>query len=498
MKFLLPLPFLAASLMAQTFVDGRVIDSLTGAPVSGAYISVSQNLAGNPMPVTDSAGHFRLESHDNQIYLTVHHNGYLYRNQTIALEPGQAPPEVRVLLVPQAAISGHVFDENGLPVSGARVSALQYREVNGQRQLRQWRGDTETNEFGEYRIFELPAGRYYLSVTPGKLAEWDPRYSTRLYPDAVDAERAEPVDVRAGEERGGRDIRLTPQEGVTIAGRLARTVAGHVSLYFRSAEYSDYSIPVTQQGDSFTVAHVPPGNYTLRTWSDSWGPKTGELTGDMTLQVGTADMRDIRLEIRAAEEQDLSGTVVFLGRTKPGPMEVTLRREPGEPKTVVSNADGSFVVKGLLPGRYLLDIRNAPVDGAPAPDRWFASAQLGPRDVSQQWFDLGTAPPGELKISMASPVAKLTGKLLDAAGSPVSGATILFQSSADKLRSYGRTAKDGAFTASFRESGEYRVFAVSGADELLNDADFLRSHEGDFPPIRVAEGANAPVVLRLK
>jgi hypothetical protein len=479
-------------------VDGRVIDSITGAPVSGAYISVAQNLAGDPMPVTDSAGHFRLESHDNQIYLTVHHNGYLYRNQTVALEAGQAPPEVRVLLVPQAAISGRVFDENGLPVRGARVSAVQYAQVNRQRQLRQWKGDTETNELGEYRIFELPAGRYYLSVTPGKLAEWDRRYSARLYPDAVNPERAEPVDVRAGEERSGRDFRLAPQEGVTIAGRLARTVAGHVSLYLRSVEYVDYSIPVTQQGDSFTIAHVPPGNYTLRTWSDSWGPKAGELTGDMALQVGTVDMRDVRLEIRSAEEQDLSGTVVFLGRTRPGPMEVTLRRDPREPKSVVSNADGSFVVKGLLPGRYYLDIRSAPVDGAPAPDRWFVGAQLGARDVSEQMFDIGTAPPGELKISMASPVAKLTGRLLDAAGSPVSGATILFQSSADKMRSYGRTAKDGAFTASFREPGEYRIFVVSGADELLNDADFLRSHEGDFPPIRVAEGANAPVVLRLR
>ena len=423
MKFLLPLPFLAASLMAQTFIDGRVIDSVTGAPVSGAYISVSQNLTGNPMPVTDSAGHFRLESHD-KIYLTVHHNGYLYRNQTIALEPGQAPPEVRVLLVPQAAISGHVFDENGLPVRGARVSAMQYTPVNGQRQLRPWRGDTETNELGEYRIFELPAGRYYLSVTPGKLAEWDPRYSARLYPDAVDPDRAEPVDVRAGEERGGRDFRLTPQEGVTIAGRLARTGAGHVSLYLRSVEYFDYSIPVAQQGDSFTIAHVPPGNYTLRTWSDFVGPKAGELVGDMTLQVGTADMRDVRLEIRTAEEQDLSGAIVFLGRTKPGPMEVTLRRDPREPKSVVSNADGSFVVKGLLPGRYLLDVRNAPVDGVPPADRWFVGAQLGARDVSEQSFDMGTAPPGALKISVASPVAKLTGRLLDAAGSPASGSLL--------------------------------------------------------------------------
>jgi hypothetical protein len=346
MRNLLVFPFLAASLMAQSFIEGSVIDSLTGLPVSGAYLVANGNISGDPMPVTDSAGHFRIESANNRIFLSARHNGYLYSNKSLTLAPGEAASEIRILLTPQAVISGRVLDENGLPVRGARVTATQSRVVNGQRQLREWRAGTETNELGEYRIFDLPAGRYYLGFAPEKLANWDPQYNARLYPDATDVKDAQTIDVKAGEEIGERDFRLSRQEGVTIAGRVVwpDTPAAKrtVSLYLQSTQYPDYSIHVTQpDSDTFSIAHVPPGDYTLRTWANTLHPRIGDLMGDLTVQVGRADIRDVRLEVRPIEQQDVPGNIIFLGRTRPGPIAVTLQSATGA-ISVVSNADGSF------------------------------------------------------------------------------------------------------------------------------------------------------------
>ncbi|MEI9975998.1 MAG: carboxypeptidase-like regulatory domain-containing protein [Ignavibacteriota bacterium] len=213
----------------------------------------------------------------------------------------------------------------------------------------------------------------------------------------------------------------------------------------------------------------------------------------MPLQVGKADMRDISLEIAPIEARNITGTIRFLGDAKPHPVSVTLRRESGETKSVVSNADGSFVLEGLLPGRHYLYLQNKNGGGM------LVAAQLGTQDVTSQVFDLGTTAPGELKISMAGPVAQVRGRVLDAAGHPVSGASVLFLSRADHIRSYGRTKEDGSFTASILTTGEHRVFTVTRPEDYdsLGDPLFLESHENDFAPVTISEGSNLPITLRI-
>jgi hypothetical protein len=504
MRLLLLFPLAAGGLLAQTFVNGRVLDAVTGEPVANAYITAGGRIAGDPASTTttDAAGHFRAEVRNNQLQVQVKRYGYLDYWRGSPIQPGQAPPEIRVLLVPQAVISGRVVDENGLPVRGARVTVLQPRVVNGKRQLREWRGGTETNELGEYRLFDLPAGRYYLGFTPGQLADWDPRYNARLYPDATDVKDAQPVVVKAGEEAGGRDFRLSRQEGVTVSGHLVRPDEPNtrVTLVFASTEQPDYLVAVKQTGDAFTISHVPPGTYTLRNWRAPLVPRIGDLTGELTLQLGSADIRDVSLEIRPIAPQDIAGTIVFQGQTKPGPMVVTLQRTLGESKSVVSNADGTFVLKGILPGQYFLDVRNAGGEDVPQTDGWAISAQCGGQDALTQWFDIGNDPAGELKITVAAPVAKVNGKLLDAAGQPIGGGRVLFVSRAGGIKTAGFAADDGTFTALFLEAGEQRAYLLSPTDDwtqVLRDPDFPGGRRSDFPAVQIAAGVNAPLVLRV-
>ena len=116
-----------------------------------------------------------------------------------------------------------------------------------------------------------------------------------------------------------------------------------------------------------------------------------------------------------------------------------------------------------------------------------------------QNFEIGSAPPGTLKITMASPVAKLDGQLLDEAGHPLSGASILFLSQADHIRSYGFTKEDGSIVATIRTPGTHRIFVLrnSQESESFRDPLFLEAHRNDFPPVKIVEGANPPLTLRM-
>jgi hypothetical protein len=115
-------------------------------------------------------------------------------------------------------------------------------------------------------------------------------------------------------------------------------------------------------------------------------------------------------------------------------------------------------------------------------------------------FDIGNDPVGELKITEAAPVAKLSGKLLDASGQPIAAAHVLFVSRVNGIKTSGYTADDGTFTASFLEGGEQRAYLLSPTDDwnqVIRDPDFLDGRKSDFPAVQVEEGANAPLVLRL-
>jgi Carboxypeptidase regulatory-like domain len=501
MRSLLLLPILATGLAAQTFVEGHVIDAVTGAPVSGAYVGGGNWAGSDPLPITDAAGHFRLPIKDKWVYVAVKHNNYLAHYDTFQMEPGQSLSDLRVLVVPQAVISGRVFDENGVPVRGAFVTAMQFREVDGQRRLQRWRGIVATNDLGEYRISGLPAGRYYLAVTPEKMAEWDPRYGVRLYPDAQDAAHAEAIEIRIGEERSGRDIRLTRLEGVTITGHIVSAVGkNRFSLWLTSAEYDDYKIPVTIAGDSFTISHVPPGNYNLRTWTTTLRPRIGDPIADLALQVGRADIHDVNVEVQPIAPQDISGCVVFSGSTQPAPMTISLRRELGDVATVTTNPDRSFTFKGVLPGRYWLEgITPLKQEGTAPVDRRVISAQLGTREVwGPTSFDINNTSPGAFKITMSSPVGKVTGKLLDANGRPVAGGQIMFLS-ADHIPSGTGTREDGSFTASIVAAGEQHVYILARREEsdAFRDPDYLELHRDDYAPIRFTEGDNPPLTLHL-
>jgi hypothetical protein len=62
-----------------------------------------------------------------------------------------------------AAISGHVLDEDGEPVSKAEVLVYRASRQPG-KETQNGFDPVLTNDLGEFRIFDLAPGRYYLAV----------------------------------------------------------------------------------------------------------------------------------------------------------------------------------------------------------------------------------------------------------------------------------------------------------------------------------------------
>lgn len=78
---------------------------------------------------------------------------------------GQRMTDVRLALAPTGSISGRVYDRNGEAAGKAQVQALQsvYRNGHRKRTIIQI---GESNDRGEYRLFWLSPGTYYVRAKP--------------------------------------------------------------------------------------------------------------------------------------------------------------------------------------------------------------------------------------------------------------------------------------------------------------------------------------------
>ncbi len=211
----------------------------------------------------------------------------------ITIAQGQRLTDVVLKLAPGAVITGTVRDELGQPVQGVNMRVMRYRALNGDRVLAPVAIDSmplgaSTDDRGIYRLYGLPAGDYYVMASPTPPAEGDVRkttaadlrsatprpttvvYAPVFYPGTTSEAVAEPVTVRAGEERTGIDlslqlVRTAHIEGVVTAPPGVPPSA--VNLMMIPADRSTGMMlrlnRATPDADgTFSFDGVPPGQYT--------------------------------------------------------------------------------------------------------------------------------------------------------------------------------------------------------------------------------------------
>ena len=157
-------------------LEGRVM-STTGEPLRKVVLTLRPNGrggGGGTYGATSAAdGSFRFASVDQGNYALIgERTGYV--RETLSSPGGQTrvlevvsektTSGIELKLTPQSVIAGHVFDEDGDPVQSVDVEVWRYAYPRGRKQLTQVESGS-TNDLGEFRIYNLSPGRYYVSAT---------------------------------------------------------------------------------------------------------------------------------------------------------------------------------------------------------------------------------------------------------------------------------------------------------------------------------------------
>jgi len=545
-------------------VEGRVM-STTGEPLRKVSLSLRPNGRGGGNYSTTSAndGSFRFASVDQGNYaLTGERTGYV--RETLSSPGGQTKvievvsekntSGIELKLTPQSVIAGHVFDEDGDPMQSVNVEVWRYTYPRGKRQLTQSQNGS-TNDLGEFRIPNLPPGRYFVSATArrsegifnagrggrggrgvqpaggGRVGpvETIEDYVTTYYPNVMDANGASGLDLVAGSEMRGIDIRLRKTRFHRVAGSVTGLPAavsaaadaaqakgkgkqgkaidflpggGGVILALtpRSGGGRQIAAAGMNAADgTFEFPAVPPGSYYIV--AQAPGLVQQRVTARVPVDVGDVDLNNVAVRLQPA--MSVSGKVT-VDSTQPAIRlsSVRLTFTPSEPgpgnqgrngQTQLAD-DGTFQTE-LSADAYLVEAGGLP-DGY-----YLKSVKLAGREMPDATLDLSYGG-GPIDVVLAPTAGDVTGSVQNARNEAATGVQVTIVPTTFSLRrdmnKLVTTDASGNFTLHGLPPGDYKVFAWEDVEtNAWMDRDYRQPFENLSASVRVQESTTPTVTLRL-
>lgn len=544
----------AAALSAQTpsgvskpasraAIEGIVTKEPGGEPVKKALIEL---IAENPgesgayTAISGADGSFRIEGiASGRYHLFAERTGFLEGDRhhartdgrVLTLTAGQEVKDLLIRLQAAAVVRGRVTDEDGDPMASAQVTVLHQTFTSGRSR---WEpaGSERTNDLGEYRVANLPAGNYYVSVNPppdfknlieaaGRAAA-EPgsaksnttdrglSYQTTYYPGTLDRGQAAPIQLKAGDDFPV-DFSLAPGPALSIRGSV-------VNLPPRSSatillESHDFNLMMNDaeihKDGSFVIRDVAPGAYTILATVDN---ANVPMMARESLQVA-GNVEDLRLApqpggwIRGGLRLENRGN----SRIEAGELFLMLRAADGDDdllgafsfRDTFSNvtqvaADGSFEWKGVPSGTYYVQFAG----GGLGPDWYLKSVLAGGREADEAGISVNG---GAVVLDLVASAngAAVDGVVTDQKGEPVANAVIVAVPEArlrGRMDRYRKTVSDqsGRFNLQGVAPGGYTLFAWESVDgDAYYNVEFLKSYEGRGSPLRASEGERKSVSLQV-
>lgn len=506
-------------------IEGQVTSALAGEPLGKVQIVLWH--AGNAMErsyetTTTAGGHFAMRDIEpGQYRLQANKRGYAAveygtrgkarSGTTLSLDPGQHLADVVLRMSPQAVITGRALDDDGEPLPNVQVFLLRYVSWQGRHHLQQ-SDQATTNDLGEYRLFGLSPGKYYLGATPDPYRA-DPNhfdsgqgYAPVYYPGTSDPAGAKAIELQPGTFLRGIDITMLKTRTVRVRGRVVdptskQSVQGVGVTLARRGE-TDYMFSrnfyssVDAQGN-FEVKGVVPGAYLAEAFKQVEGK---QYRGQQPVDVRESDVENVVLELSLPAE--LKGQLRTEGPPIPNVTETQISLqsdEQGAPQWAGGRvrADGTFTIIDVQPTRYQLSYFR------PSDDYYLKSARLGGQDVLESGLDLTHGVSGSLEITLSSNGGQVEGVVLNASDQPEAGATVTLVPD-EPRRSQSRLYKDlttdqyGRFTIKSIAPGSYKLFAweeIEGG--AYQNPDFLKPFEALGEPRTIREGSRESAQLKL-
>jgi hypothetical protein len=509
--FLLVLPLLVYAQETRSSVDGMVVNSATAESIRRATVSLRRTEAshdktapGSYTVSTDGEGKFLFAGIEPGAYsLVATRNGFAQSRHVISirLEGGQKSTGQLVLMMPHAVITGRVLDPEGDPVTGADVQA-QAVTWSGGRRLSRVAGAT-TNDLGEFRIFGLPAGKYYLSATftGGQLEGTGEAFGVTYYPRTTDAAAAAPLQVGAGAQLRNIDIMLVRIRTGTIRGRVSCAIPGEkrtFSLMLMGNSMGTMRPTMVKPDGSFEITRVPPGTYNLSAQA-TIDEKRYSL--HLVVQVSGGDLNGVAIPIQAGTT--ISGRIFVEDRPDEGFGGITVGLRGWQTGGVIFGAqpnaktqkDGSFELESVPFDHFAFYAAGLP------PGYYLKSVQAAGIDVLASGIQTGSVS-GTLMVTVSPKAGTVEGIVKDPHSDQLfPGATVVLvpeNRSRTELFQQATTDRTGQFSFRTVVPGEYRVFAWEDVPAYAwMEPDFLRYIESKGERLTVGEGSRPSVQLKL-
>jgi hypothetical protein len=523
-----------ADVAGTAVIRGRVI-TMKGEPVRRAQVVLAAIQARQkPRSVlTDSDGRYELQNVVSGRYtLTGTKPGFvnIIYGQTgpraagtpIDVADCQVIEKIDVVLPKGAVLAGRILDEYGEPASDVTVSALQYRTFAGQRRLTPVGPAVRSNDIGQFRVFGLPPGDYYVRATyrpsaggvEPDAADSSPDYAPTYYPGTPNLAEAQVARVQFAEE-AAVDLTLLRVRGVKVSGIAVDSSGGPMNrgqVFLRQVgDPGDpsHGSPVRADG-SFAIHSVPPGSYVAVVMG----------TRNMDMAGGEIPLQDQAFEMGRStvivEGQPLAGLRLTTSRgstlrgrvTFEGSAPSTLNSSPqvsciqtdadagSRPQTTHAQRDMTFELRGVY----------GPCMVASLFPGWIVKhVRVGGSDVTDVPIALDANAPMEgIEIQFTNRLPVLTGSVTRE-GAPIRDYTVLvfpkdqthWTVPSRRIRT-GRPDQHGQFRIPALPSGDYLVVALRDfEDGAEQDVALLKKLQAIAAPARVNESATPSLTLEI-
>jgi hypothetical protein len=306
----------------------------------------------------DSGGLFRFTGLPDSAYTLGLDLGADIQHQTTVQVTRTHPGRRTVIVLGEARVIGHVYDERGLPIEGARVTVYRYAAGGSIALDAVTQTSRLTDSSGAYEITDVGVGRHGVGLRVGSAWEDDTvadQYRLVTVPAegtlVVDFGHPHPCAVWTGTVRARTGEHVTGPSDIWLTA--PETEAGVRGSY---DEQGRFRMPLT------------PGHFEVRV-HPRFAQSGVDCAGE-DIDIGAVDVeRDIVLagarvtgRVVAEEagrpwsEEQLWVRVRLLGQP------VHLARNQASP---VDSRHGTFVLDGLSPGKYVLNTDPLPLASGP-------------------------------------------------------------------------------------------------------------------------------------
>ena len=542
-------------------IQGFVLKMGTGEPLAKATVTLTRADGQRQIYTasTGSDGKFAFQNVDPAQYrLGATRNGYVRSEYgarspnrpglLITLAAGQRMTDAVVQLTAAGTIAGRVFDRDGEPLANVMVQAQKYSYRDGERVLNNVQ-NALTNDLGEYRLFWLQPGQYFVSAThnggPGGEATFvrniaqaagmiagrgggrgaatrvdaqgpEEAYIPVYYPGTGDVQSATPINLPAGTVFSGVDFTVAAVRAVRVRGQVINGATGqparNANLVLQprsrggigSRLLQAFRSPTINEQGVFEIRGVAPGSYEL---VGIINDRNNRMFGTVPLEVGNSDVQNVTVVISPG--LSIAGRISIEGPNASGDgasssrMRISLRRsggevqfEPGQAGAPVQ-ADGTFTLQQVGPGDYRVSVAGMPRNA------YVKFARLGPTDVLNQGLHIERQPNVPLEIVIGTDSGAVDGTVTNNKQEPSANVTVVLvpdpvhRNRSELYRSVA-TDSQGRFHFEGVPPGDYKLFAWEDVDSgAWQDSDFLRPFEERGRPVQVSSSGSVSADLRV-